>query len=760
MSRPPLENSGEDPGENINEDVDEDKDERIYVKPLYCKTIKLPAKNFLKKNASSKIEELVRNSSSVITQAHLLVKAFTLFEFHSRNEIDYPNAKLASYAMSLIGNIAQSTTIPIRQRLRNYFNEYFERLLDPNRPVLNGYCNIFVNASEQMETNYMNNIMKMYPKYLKKLITAILDGPEPEDKSKLTQSEIQDRKKLKQTNKPIVVRIYKAVIVNNSASLEPAEKNVFDRCLKEFVPTHEWKKPPKTETEEEGVPNIPYDVKTKNYSKYLLYMLKINSLFEQYRIPLYQPLSLSNSEIPRHINLQATSFVNLFDRQFIGYQGHNNRYIYNSLKKSHPEGVQNMKNLWNHFINMKHPAFKRYLRKKFVFYNVIYTDNVSCSVIFAKFPDEKEAALNAMAKKIYVKKLLNPHEPKYVTDLLTEEKEMIKDWVTISVDPGKKDLAHFMDDSKGNEAIVRERRNRKNKFTNNDSIFSKKMYQKDVLFKYSNNRRREEALFSKSEQTRLRIRRKPIDEEGNTVIDLEQELSDFNSRTTDYDRFMQFVIKKLEVGNRVRHIYHLKCFRSMKLRGFINARKSIDNMMNQVYNIYKDGEEPIVLAYGDWGASNQLRGCAPSMGKGLRSKFVKRPLQFKVVLVDEFRTSKMCNECGKETINKTFKNKKNKKTGRKEKIHRVLICKECCDREGSDKAICRYTNRDVNGSKNILKVYRSVFRTSERPEYLKRGLTALEKKAEGPGEIGQTGKSEPVTQAPCKRKRKERCKKN
>jgi hypothetical protein len=110
----------------------------------------------------------------------------------------------------------------------------------------------------------------------------------------------------------------------------------------------------------------------------------------------------------------------------------------------------------------------------------------------------------------------------------------------------------------------------------------------------------------------------------------------------------------------------------------------------------------------------------PTLGKGIRNLFRKN--NYKVFLVDEFRTSCKCSNCNggvcekfRVRENPRPKPKKNKENPKKEikydemrLIHGLLRCKSGCG----------LWNRDRNGSSNIYKIADNAINNVERPSYL------------------------------------------
>ena len=69
----------------------------------------------------------------------------------------------------------------------------------------------------------------------------------------------------------------------------------------------------------------------------------------------------------------------------------------------------------------------------------------------------------------------------------------------------------------------------------------------------------------------------------------------------------------------------------------------------------------------------------PTKGIGLRKIIAKK---FKVVLVNEFKTSKLCSKCGSEL--EKYNN-----------LHRVLVCRGCKS-SGSESKNTSFMNRYMN----------------------------------------------------------------
>ena len=85
----------------------------------------------------------------------------------------------------------------------------------------------------------------------------------------------------------------------------------------------------------------------------------------------------------------------------------------------------------------------------------------------------------------------------------------------------------------------------------------------------------------------------------------------------------------------------------MKWRQFVYSRKSEDKFLNNIAKTFGKAED-ILLCYGDWSNNKQMKYIMPTKGVGLRRIINKR---YNGVLVNEFKTSKLCSKCHHELEN-------------------------------------------------------------------------------------------------------------
>ena len=147
------------------------------------------------------------------------------------------------------------------------------------------------------------------------------------------------------------------------------------------------------------------------------------------------------------------------------------------------------------------------------------------------------------------------------------------------------------------------------------------------------------------------------------------------------------------------------------------AKKNEQKLITNFKKIFGKPEETIVI-FGDFEQKQHMKYKEPIKGKSMRMLF--RQNNYKVYLVDEFRTSCMCSICKDETGRcEKFQVRENPKPYKSGNIlvHGALRCKNC-------EAVW---NRDVNSATNIYRIAKNAINGLERPKYLCR-----EKKDEKP----------------------------
>ena len=303
---------------------------------------------------------------------------------------------------------------------------------------------------------------------------------------------------------------------------------------------------------------------------------------------------------------------------------------------------ENQERVWNQFFNLDLKVFKQ---KNYRFNYTLQTDGVAVSLLFVhKLHNGRKTCqhCNVDADKSF----------QYVEDLSTEKLADIQNRKIVGGDPGKYSLI-YLADAEGNK------------------------------LRYNTFQRRTESMAKRNARIMQTEKKK------HNVIEKETELSDKNSKTVDYEKFKEYLKQKNQLNASLKDFYLQELFRKLKWRRFVYTQKSEDRFLNNIERTFGSADQ-ICIAYGDWSRSTQMKHFVPTKGVGLRKLIAKR---FLLVMVNEFRTSKLCCHCHKELCH--MRVQKDNKT---KKLFRCLVCKGCVSLESEKTA---FITRDLNSAINV-----------------------------------------------------------
>jgi len=390
--------------------------------------------------------------------------------------------------------------------------------------------------------------------------------------------------------------------------------------------------------------SIHYDVKVKPF-EYLKGMLYMNSVLEKMESKLFQPLPLRNNIIPKHIILDTASLINLFCPE----KDKEGKKVKKGELLSNVKDNQN--EVWSNFLDLKNKIFKN---NYYQFHNQIQTDGISCCLLFIR----KDLKDKKWGSKVPT---LQEQEFHSIEDLSKEQLDTLKDRNIVGCDPGKRSLVYMMDKN-GNK------------------------------LQYTAPQRKRESK-SKTNQRILLVERK-----RNEIIQKETELSFQNSKSVDYEKFKIYLVEKDKLNKETIEFYKRETWRKMKFRQYSYGKKSIDTFLNKINETFG---ENIIIGYGNWSRSSQMKHFIPTMNKGLRKLIHKK---YDTITINECNTSKKCCDCNKDL--EYYKDKEGKK------VFRLLVCSNCVSCENK-KIVFR--TRDANSSINIMKLTETWIKKQERP---------------------------------------------
>ena len=389
--------------------------------------------------------------------------------------------------------------------------------------------------------------------------------------------------------------------------------------------------------------SVHYDVKVKPFD-YLKGMLYMNAVLEKEDHKLFQPLPLRNNIIPKHIILDTACIVNLFS-----LEGKTKTELFKAIK-------ENQYDVWNNLLNLQHKTFKS---KHYQFHYQLQTDGISCSLLFIR-KDLKDKKWGSRVPTLQEQDFHN------IEDLSIEKLDTLKDRNIVGCDPGKHSLVYMMD-KQGNK------------------------------LQYTASQRKIESYGKRNERILLQEKKR------NHIIEKETHLSSKNSKSVDYEKFKVFLVEKDKLNKETTQFYKRDVWRKMKFRQYSYGKKSIDTFLNKIKETFG---ENILIGYGNWSRSTQMKHIMPTMNKGLRKLIHKK---YDTLTINEYYTSQKCCECYNDL--KHCKDKKGKE------IYRLFECSNCVSYENKNTA---FRTRDKNSAISIMKLTRDWIETQTRPSEFQR----------------------------------------
>ena len=371
---------------------------------------------------------------------------------------------------------------------------------------------------------------------------------------------------------------------------------------------------------------------------------------------------------PKYVPIDTTTLVHVLLTKEAGKKG-------DILTKGNL--MANQARLWSIFFKTDKQLFHADAKFDYQFTHMIETDGVGCSVLLVR------KDLIGRRNKSNPK---SGNTERYI-DQLDSYDELRKKNI-VAIDPNKSDLIYCIDSS-------------------------------EKTFRYTADQRRKETKTKKYRDLILQRKQDKLD--GKTVIEWETELSDYNSRTLDLEKFQNYCRLKNEINQKLGSFYSERLFRKLKLGSFFMRQQTEENMLNRFEKIFGSPNHTLI-GFGDFEQKSHMKFKEPVKGKGFRNLLRKRG--YDVYLVDEFRTSCRCSACEGEC--KVFRKCPNPRPWRNETIlrHGLLKCQLCS----------RLWNRDHNASRNIHKICVTAVSGEDRPDYLKRSRGPISDATSAPSE--------------------------
>lgn len=395
--------------------------------------------------------------------------------------------------------------------------------------------------------------------------------------------------------------------------------------------------------------SIYYDLKARPLS-YLNGMIYMASILEVMGLKTFQFLPMRTSIVPKNIIISTSS---------LAY--HLVSYLCGTKTKTAPVYIKEKNMIWSWFLDYKHPIFKS---KNYIFDHSISTDGISCSLRFIR-KDLYDSKTRDISKETDFEfpslEELSPSQIDYANSNMN----------VVGCDPGKRSLV-YMHDIHGNK------------------------------LEYTCIQRRFESRLKQNKQKTEKLKSKF------GINQIESVLTTCDSKTVNYQKFKEYLQRKVYVNSQSQNFYNHPTFRKMRLRSFIEGRRSEDKFIDKIGKTFGKN---CFIAYGNWSRNDQMKHFMSTMGVGLR-RLIHR--KYHTYTVNEAYSSKKCCECLNNLRNYVMdevnykdrngtknKTKFNLKLKAGKNIHRLLVCSNCVSSE--NKRIT-FRSRDKNAAINIMNI--------------------------------------------------------
>jgi hypothetical protein len=546
--------------------------------------------------------------------------------------------------------------------LTDFYNNHYSLTISNNEILYyDKLPYILAYEAIDMITNITNNIQENFINHLNKYVNIVFDIKAKRDNITKNNKDKVIRKQLHKELYEEINKVKKDLITFGDFASDIKYHNwIKEQKIKLF--------PNKTQFEEN---NIYYELKS-NTQYFIFGMFHICNELEKINIErikndekqirLFNVLPLRTNIIPKNICIDTCGIIQNFmgddyDSKLLSTYKKQNKYF----------------ELWNSYFKLNKRVFKK--GKNYTFSHMIRTDGISCCILFVRVDGNGKP----LSKTWQNKKCCQEENIDYIEKANIDE---IKNKKFICADPNYGDLIYC------------------GCYDNNNKL---------QTFRYTQNQRRLETRMKKYSKIKDKLNKGNIIN-NKTVKELETNLSGLNSKSCNYDNFKIYCIEKNKVNYQLYSHYEQSCFRKFKLNAFTNTQKSESKMIQNFQKKYGKPEET-VFVMGDYDKGDYyMKGKEPVICKKFRRIF--RNAGYNTYLVNEFRTSKLCNCCNEELeyfLERPSKKPKLKKEGKTEICHGLLRCQ-------SVKHKCEiFHNRDKNAVQNMLKIVNSVLNTGKRP---------------------------------------------
>ena len=681
----------------------------IKKPPDKYKTLKISLKKIINDDVNyTNLHSAIIRTHKLSILVYQFIRAYVLYLNNQNKDIPLIDTTMITMAFKVFvlnsrGPKPKGIVLNEYNKLKEFYNKEFVNLTDGIKIDGKNLSEIISYSATDMLTNIENNIKCHFRSYLNKFVNETY-----RDENKKILDELSGKNKTakqKELNK----------------EMRLVKDDLFCGTFESDIKYHKWI----TDIRPKILPNDIDDHECElniNPQKYLKYMITMNKLLEEKKSKQFQFFPLRIECVPKYVQLCTKSIIELFVKK------NKNKYL-NDIPLYKEE-------LWREYFDLDNKIFRL---TDHTFDYGISTDGFAVSIRFIH--DNYIEAQNA--EKLMLKQarqvaneLYKGLEEEDIQEIKDNKKKKNKEKQKIKQKEYQKKKKEFKKSEKENnkngistnkyiefpyfdKLSLKETEILKQNYKDNNLVYVDAGKRKIVymvnnqndFYVYSNSQRVTETKRLKYQKLKNNRKKKTQinnQEDENikkNIIEIETELSGYNSKSCTYDIFKEYVKKKNEINIKLLKFYEHNFFRKLNWFGYINTKRSEDNLVNTIEKVY--GKDSIMI-YGDWNQSGKINYMS-TPGIGIKRKIAER---FKTYNIDEFRTSCLNYKTEERCENMYLPTGKDKKL---RKIHAILTYQVENGRQAC-------INRDKNAVLNMKKIVEHYFEKGERPYNYRRGV--------------------------------------
>ena len=590
-------------------------------------TIKCPIKQILKNKDDNKIVfDAVDRMNQLVIHTYQFLRLWILYKYENKKDI--PPITKSTIMMSFIVLLKGKTTkkpspenLSIYNEFLQFYNDHYKQLgYDDkiDRKYLTqirdfSAVDILTNIENNIKLNFLSYVRRFINKSFKQIFDDIITNTELGKKTAI-KKELQND----------------LLLIKN---------DIFENTLKSKTQYHKWIELHRPHIlPEEYKDTYEFDI-SQNPQKYIKYMIYMCQHLEKLELKSFQFFPLRTSIIPKHIQLDTTTLIDLFLEN----------------KNEYRKKVSEVKNdVWNKVFNLNDPVFKM---KSYTFDYSIRTDCFTVSLQFIhnsfveKEKQKKEANQNLIKSSNMITKNMSPEEKsKYKITKKAEQKDKNEEYKLkkkkekderrkeFKLLPKEEQIKIISDKHKSPYPYLEDLNEAEIEHLRNSNIVYVDPGKRCLLYMKGSNGRR---LRYTNRRYLKKIRRlkyqKRLDRyrKENQITETEELLNKVNSKSCFYKKFKEYIDVKNKVNKLLAEKYKNEIFRKYKWYGYLNKKKSETELVKEIKR--KFGKD-VIMIYGDWSIGKAMQNFISTPNLGLKRKLSEH---FIIYSIDEFRTSKI-----------------------------------------------------------------------------------------------------------------------